>query len=191
MLASLKEEYIMEAQDIEHYLADLGRELQQRGVQHPVRLLLVGGAYMLTQVHNRPSTNDIDVLLKEIAPSPTSPLYQTFKAAARAVARRHALPGNWLNDLIGDFLRGTGTAPEGTLWRTFASLEVYIPQAEYILALKLFAGRPKDRDDIAVLCQQLQIRTRGQAQILVDRYIPDRQLQQLNHLDETLDDFFP
>ena len=59
------------------------------------------------------------------------------------------------------------------------------------MALKLFAGRPKDRDDITVLCQQVRIRTRAQAQRLVDRYIPDRQLQQLNHLDETLDDFFP
>ena len=103
----------------------------------------------------------------------------------------HALPGNWLNDLIGDFLRGTGTAPEGTLWRTFALLEVYIPPSEYILALKLFAGRPKDRDDSIILCQQLQIRTRAQAQRLVDRYIPDTQLQLLNHLDETLDDLFP
>jgi hypothetical protein len=181
----------MQAQDIEHYLADLGQELQQMGMQHPIRLLLIGGAFMLTQIHNRPSTNDIDVLLKEIEPSPTSPLYQTFKAAARAVARTHALPGNWLNDLIGDFLRGTGTAPEGTLWRTFALLEVYIPPSEYILALKLFAGRPKDRDDITILCHQLQIRTRAQAQRLVDRYIPDTQLQLLNHLDETLDELFP
>ena len=181
----------MEAQDIERYLADLGQELQQRGVRQPIRLLVVGGAFMLTQLHNRPSTNDIDVLFKELAPSSTSPIYRAFKAATRAVARRHALPGNWLNDLISDFLRGTGTAPEGTLWRTFTPLELYIPEAEYILALKLFAGRPKDRDDITVLCQRLQVLTRAQAQQLVDRYIPDRQLQQLNHLDETLDDFFP
>ena len=75
--------------------------------------------------------------------------------------------------------------------RTFATLEVYIPPSEYILALKLFAGRPKDRDDSIILCQQLQIRTRAQAQRLVDRYIPDTQLQLLNHLDETLDDLFP
>jgi len=62
---------------------------------------------------------------------------------------------------------------------------------EYILALKLFAGRPKDREDIASLCQLLQIRTRAQAQQLVDRYIPNKQVQQLNHLDDTLDAWFP
>ncbi len=50
----------MQAQDIITYLAELGQELQNLGVQYPVRILLVGGAYMLTQVHNRPTTNDID-----------------------------------------------------------------------------------------------------------------------------------
>ena len=96
-----------------------------------------------------------------------------------------------LNDLIGDFLRDTGTAPEGTLWRTSGMLAVYVPPRDYILALKLFAGRPKDREDIASLCQLLHIQTRAQAQQLVDRYIPNKQVQQLNHLDDTLDEWFP
>ncbi len=70
-------------------------------------------------------------------------------------------------------------------------LEVYVPPAEYILALKLLAGRQKDRDDIYALCQQLKIRTRKQAQRLVDRYILDKQIQQMNDLDDTLNLFFP
>jgi len=181
----------MHAQEIENYLAELGQELQNLGVQHPIRILLVGGAFMLTQIHNRPSTNDVDVLLKDGDDSTTSPHYQTFRAAVRAVARKNKLPSNWLNDIMGDFLRDTGTAPDGTLWRTYTMLEVYIPPSEYILALKVFAGRPKDRDDIYSLCQQLQIRTREQAQRLVDRYIPNTQVQQLNHLDDTLDELFP
>lgn len=180
----------MHAQEIEYYLAELGQALQRLGVQHPIQILLVGGAFMLTQIHNRTSTNDVDVLFKDEEDSITSPRYQTFKAAVRAVARKNKLPGNWLNDIMGDFLRDTGTAPGGTLWRTYSMLEVYIPPSEYVLALKLFAGRPKDRDDIDSLCQQLQIRTRQQAQQLVDRYIPNKQVQQLNHLDETLDELF-
>jgi hypothetical protein len=154
-----------------------------------MRILLVGGAFMLTQIHNRASTND--VLLKGEDHSPNSPHYMNFRAAIRAVARKNTLPGNWLNDIMGDFLRDTGTAPDGTLWRTYSMLEVYIPPSHYVLALKLFAGRPKDRDDISSLCQQLQIRTREQAQQLVDRYIPNKQVQQLNHVDETLDEMFP
>ena len=37
----------MEAEDIERYLAELGAELKNRGLRKPVRVLLIGGAYML------------------------------------------------------------------------------------------------------------------------------------------------
>ncbi len=180
----------MQAQEIEMYLAELGQELQNLGVQHPIRILLVGGAFMLTQVRNRFTTNDVDVLLKDIEDPTTSSLYQTFKAAVRTITSRNKIPSSWINDVIGDFLRDMGTVPEGTLWHTYAMLEVYIPPSEYILALKLLAGRQKDRDDIYALCQQLQVQTRKQAQRLVDRYIPNKQVQQLNGLDDTLTDFF-
>ncbi|MBV9708569.1 MAG: hypothetical protein JO125_14320 [Chloroflexi bacterium] len=181
----------MQAQDIETYLADLGQELQNQGVRQPVCILMIGGAFMLTQIHNRPTTNDIDVLLKDIDDATTSPLYQTFRAAARIVATRNHLPNSWINDVIGDFLRDTSIVPEGVLWRTYAVLEVHIPPSEYILALKLLAGRQKDEEDIQTLCQLLRIRTRQQAQKLVDRYIPNRQVQQINDLDEKLDNLFP
>jgi hypothetical protein len=49
----------MEAEDIERYLAELGTELRNRGLKKPVRILLIGGAYMLP---NSPrSTKDIDI----------------------------------------------------------------------------------------------------------------------------------
>lgn len=70
-------------------------------------------------------------------------------------------------------------------------LAVYVPPSDSILALKLFAGRPKDREDIASLCQLLQIQTLAQAQQLVDRSIPNKQVQQLNPLEDTLDEWFP
>ena len=182
---------VMQAQEIVTYLAELGQELQHLGVQHPIRILLVGGAYMLTQIHNRPTTNDIDVLLKDVDDTTTSPLYRTFKAAVRAVASRNQIPSTWINDVIGDFLRDTGTVPQGVLWRRYAMLEVYVPPGEYILALKLLAGRQKDWDDIYALCQHLKFQTRKQAQQLVDRYIPNKQVQQINDLDDKLNFFFP
>ena len=122
----------MHAQEIENYPAELGKELQHQGVQHPIRILLVGGAFMLTQIHNRSSTNDVDVLLKDGDDFATSLRYQTFRAAVRAVVRNNKLPSNWLNDIMGDFLHDTGTAPDGTLWRTYTMLEVYIPPSDYI-----------------------------------------------------------
>jgi hypothetical protein len=37
----------MEARDIKRYLADLGAALKNRGVKKPLRMMLIGGAYML------------------------------------------------------------------------------------------------------------------------------------------------
>jgi len=180
----------MQAQEIEMYLAQLGQELQDLGVQHPVRILLVGGAFMLLQVQNRRATDDIDVLLIDIEDATTSPLYPTFRAAVRAVTTRNRLNSSWLNDVIGDFLRDASNVPEGTLWHRYGKLEVFLPPKEYILALKLLAGRTKDMPDIKALCQQVNIQTREQAQQLVDQYIPGKQLQQINHLNDTLDQVF-
>src|SRR5947209_17425761 len=159
----------MQANDIEIYLAKLGQELHAQGVQQPVRILLVGGAFMLTQVGSRQTTDDIDVVLKDIENSTISPLYQTFKAAVRAVAKNNHLSIIWLNDIIGDFLKDIGNVPDGTLWRQYGPLEVFLPPKEYILALKLLAGRQKDQDDILALRQQLDIQTREQALQLIDR----------------------
>ena len=181
----------MQAQDIETYLADLGQQLQYLEVQRPVRILMVGGAYMLTQFHNRPTTNDVDVLLKDVDDPMTSQVYQIFKTAVRVVASKNQIPLTWINDVIGDFLRDTSIVPQGTLWRSYGSLEVYIPPSEYILALKLLAGRQKDRVDIQILCPRLHIQTREQAQQLVDQYIPNKRVQQINDFDKTLNLLFP
>lgn len=179
----------MDSKQIEQYLAMLGEELQKQGVKQPIRLLLIGGAFMLTQMHSRRSTNDIDVLLKDVD-DPQSPIYRIFKSAVRTVATNNDLSTKWLNDVIGDFLRNAGEVPEGKLWKRFSVLEIYIPPKEYILAHKILAGREKDESDILALSQQLKIETRAQAQKLVEKYIPNKQLHQLHGLDETLDRFF-
>ena len=81
----------MDANEIERYLAELGDELQQRGLTQPLRILVVGGAFMLTQIHNRSATHDIDVLLEDILDPAVDPRYPIFTAAKRAVAAREQL----------------------------------------------------------------------------------------------------
>jgi len=181
----------MDAPEIEACLAELGQELHAVGVRQLVRLLVVGGAYMLTQLHNRPATRDVDVVLKDIDDPSTSPLYPPLQAAVRAVAQRRGLPASWLNDVVSDALRTQGVVPEGALWRAFGPLEVYMPEPEYILALKLLAGRPQDMPDIQTLSQQTGVSSRAQAQAVLDRYIPDRQVQDLNQVASTLDLVYP
>lgn len=55
----------MEAEDIERYLAELGAELKNRGIKKPIRLLIIGGAYMLTFEHAPRTTDDIDIFWLE------------------------------------------------------------------------------------------------------------------------------
>ena len=181
----------MDAQDIETYLADLGVALGSQGVQRPFRILLVGGAYMLTQIGNRPATKDIDVLLQDVPDPSAWPLYRSFQAATRAVAAQHTLPANWINDVIGDALRDYGPIPQGTLWRVYGPLEVYVPDAAYILALKIVAGRAQDIQDARALCQQVGVSTRADAQHIVDTYITDQHIKRLHRVDKTLVQLFP
>jgi gamma-glutamyl-gamma-aminobutyrate hydrolase PuuD len=61
--------------------------------------------------------------------------------------------------------------PDGKLWNQFGPLHVYALDNEYILALKITAGCQKDLDVCAILLPKTTIRTRQQAQQVVDRYI--------------------
>ncbi|QBD79864.1 hypothetical protein EPA93_29345 [Ktedonosporobacter rubrisoli] len=184
----------MKAHDIEKYLAQLGRELANSGIVSPIHILLIGGAFMLTQTQVRRMTNDIDVLpldedQRDIATG--TPLAVALWNAAHAVAARHRLHPLWFNTLIVDFVRAAGDIPHGTHWRTYGPLEVYLPPKEYMLALKLVANREKDQADIAALCQELKICTRQQAQRLITMYIPDQEEQHLFAIPTTLNTLFP
>ena len=52
----------MQAKDIEWHLVQLGQELADRGVQKPIRVLMIGGAYMLLLAKVQRSTDDVDIL---------------------------------------------------------------------------------------------------------------------------------
>ncbi len=61
--------------------------------------------------------------------------------------------------------------PERILWKQFGPLHVYAPPKEYILALKIMAGRDKDITDCKILLSQINVRTRQQAQKVLNHYI--------------------
>ena len=51
----------MQAQDIEKYLSQLGQELVKLGVDRPIRVLMIGGAYMMLLADAPRSTDDVDI----------------------------------------------------------------------------------------------------------------------------------
>lgn len=56
----------MQAKEIDNCLRQLGQELSNQGIHQPIRVLVIGGTFMLTQVGNRSITEDIDVIFLEI-----------------------------------------------------------------------------------------------------------------------------
>jgi response regulator RpfG family c-di-GMP phosphodiesterase len=75
----------MQEQEIITFLSLMGDELQDAGITQPIRILLIGGAYMLTQIHNRATTQDIDVIV--LTPATDSQEYTIFKRIVQFVAQ--------------------------------------------------------------------------------------------------------
>lgn len=179
----------MRAREITAYLSQLGQELAKAGVQEPLHVLLVGGAYMLLLVNAPRSTDDVDIFWLEDAI--LEQIIDTLRESIEAVATKNGLEGDWFNSMTHLLLFDQVLVPEGKLWKRFGPLHIHIPPREYILALKILAGREKDLDDCEILLQKSAIKTRTQAQRLLDRYIPPMtQEVYAQEIDESLDELF-
>ncbi len=177
----------MDSQEIETYLRVLDEELETRKIRKPVRLIVVGGVYMMFFVKNRASTKDVDVVPLDF-PDTMKPNQETkaFRSAVNAVAKKYRIRRDWMNDVVAGFMPDPGSI---VLWRQYTNLQIYVPQADFVLVLKLLAGREKDEEDIVALCEALNIRTRQHAQELVDRYVEQGWQKECN-LQVTLDALF-
>ncbi len=193
----------MDKHEIEAYLAELDEALAAAFPSpEPMHVLVVGGAcLLLTDVTTRP-TKDIDVIITDFeGQGEASLVYQLNKTTRRirqiiaAIGKQHRLPAKdrmFFNDDCALFLEDMGPLPQVRLFRAYRKLHLYLPaDLGYILACKLMAGRPgKDYDDIRVLRQRLGIRTRDQAQALVNRFFPDPRDQEIHQLADTLTEVF-
>lgn len=180
----------LQQHEIEQLLQELGSELAVRGIPS-VQVLIVGGAYMLLTIGNRATTQDIDVFPLNFVSS-ANPDEHTNKilTAIRAVAKRHSLKREWMNDAAFGILGDLQPPPsELQLWRTYGALDIYLPPAEFIFAIKVFGYRDRDFNDVQALIAKLDVQTREQAQQIIDRYI-SRNAQREYRTHVTLDDLF-
>jgi hypothetical protein len=149
----------MQAHEIEHYLAELGTALASQGITKPVRLLLIGGVYMMLLANAPRTTDDIDIFwMEEGEDFHTARL--ALRDAVQAIASKYTLPPHWFNSLTQMLIYDKIKMPRGTLWKRYGPLHVYAPPKEYILALKILAGRDQDLADCRILLPQTHIRTR-------------------------------
>ena len=181
----------MQARDIERHLTQLGQELTARGIQKPIRVLMIGGAYMLLLAKMQRSTDDVDILWLDEDDAFQRGIDE-LREGVQAVAEKQQLEPDWFNYMTHLLMYDVVTIPRGTLWKRFGPLHIYVPPKTYILALKILAGREKDIEDSRLLLRYVKVRTRSQARLLLDRYVsPAALAANAEDIEHTLEELFP
>ena len=135
---------MLKRESIFQYLDELNTELAAQGVIGEI--CLYDGAVMCLVYDARPSTKDVDAIFQ-----PT----QQMRQAIAQVAANHHLREDWLNDAVKGFV-------VQHLQRIFldaSHLKVYVPEPDYLLAMKTLAARvdTTDRQDIEFLIGALNL----------------------------------
>jgi hypothetical protein len=146
------------------HLQQLDEELHRRGVKG--ELCLYGGAVMCLAYDARPATKDVDAVFV-----PT----REMREAAAAVARDEDLPPDWLNDGVKGFV--VPHAKRALL--DLPSLKVFVPEPDYLLAMKALAARvdATDRDDVRYLIRMLGLTAPDQVFDILKHYYPQERVK--------------
>src|SRR5713226_2840315 len=116
----------MEKEEIAAYFTQVDIQLGRMDVKGEI--CLYGGAVMSLAFHARPSTRDVDAVF--------APAGKVREAAAK-VAAENGLPEDWLNDAVKGFVV---PHPKRVLM-DLPHLKVFVPEADYLLAMKALAAR--------------------------------------------------
>lgn len=152
---------LLDREQILRLFEELSEELARRGMR--AEIFLVGGAAMALAYDARRATRDIDAVFQ--------PKDEVYSAAA-AVAARHDLPSDWLNDGVKGFLPGDD--PQARPAYESAALRVDVASPRYLLAMKLLAARDEDVEDIVALYRLCGFTTVAEGLDLVESAYPGR-----------------
>ncbi|MGZ8843728.1 MAG: hypothetical protein ACXW18_08695 [Pyrinomonadaceae bacterium] len=146
------------------YLKELNDELHSMEIKG--ELCLYGGAVMSLAYDARPDTKDVDAIFK--------PAQQIREAAAR-IARKHDLRPDWLNDGVKGFL----VPHKQRILAEFPNLRVFIPEPDYLLAMKAISARTNTLDaaDVKFLIGLLELKSVDDVLTLVENYYPRNQIK--------------
>lgn len=152
------------AEEIKRYLSELNEELRSMDVKGEI--CLYGGAVMALAYKARPDTDDVDAIFEPV---------RYIRRAARRVAERNGLPVGWLNTAIKIFL----VPHEKRILLDLSHLKVYLPPADYLLAMKVLSARPgtMDEDDLLVLINHLELGSADEVLEMVKGYYPNKEVK--------------
>lgn len=153
----------MTAEEITQYLTELNDELRLIDIKGEVSLF--GGAVMVLAFNARIATKDVDAIF--------FPASEIRKAAVR-IAKRHGLLETWLNDGV----KGYVVAHDRRVFFSMPNLTVFVPEADYLLAMKALAARAntEDEGDVLTLVRELNIKNAEAVFAIIEKYYPKGQI---------------
>jgi hypothetical protein len=145
--------------DIENALLKLNEALANKELKGEV--CLYGGAVMCLAYNARPSTKDVDAIFH-----PSSEL----RELVARVGEELNLGPHWLNDGVKDYV----VEHSRRILFQMSHLHVYVPEPEYLLAMKVLAARAdtNDADDVRFLIKKLELTHAEQVFTILDQYYP-------------------
>jgi len=122
-------------ENLDLYLNELAEEYKKLSKEKtPIELIMVGGASIILNYNFRASTGDIDVVVLSSS---------VIKEAIKKTAAKLGLSHQWLNDDVKNTKSySKNLSKVSSLYKIFSNiLEVRKVDAEYLIAMKLMAGR--------------------------------------------------
>lgn len=149
-------------ENLDLYLKELAKTYRKlNGKSSPTEIVLVGGASILINYNFRSVTRDVDAFFVS---------YSAMKEAINQTGDKFGLPNGWMNT---DFMKSKSYSPKliehSSYYKTFYGvLEVRTVTAEYMIAMKLMAGR-EYKNDLSDVIGILKYHADHGAPISIDR----------------------
>lgn len=159
----------MNREEIERAFVLIAELADRRGVF--VDLAVYGGSAIALRWEFRRSTRDVDVII--------SGDKSFMQSAVDVVAEEMGLPKDWMNDAVKGF---SSSQANHELYKEYlgehGGLRVFVPTAEYLLAMKCMAMRVDapdgrgDVDDIKALVSATGLKSKKEVCDIVEKYYP-------------------
>jgi predicted nucleotidyltransferase len=160
----MSEDVLLGRAELEQAFAALGDRLVRRGVV--ADLFVVGGAAMALAYDANRVTRDVDA---------TFVPHGVVIEEARNVAEAMGLPPWWLNEQASAYV---STQKDDGRREVFdhPGIRVMAASAEHVFAMKAYAARSRDEDDLRTLANLIGITTIDAALELCERFFPGEDL---------------
>lgn len=146
--------------DLERAFAALGDRLVRRGVV--ADLFIVGGAAMALAYDANRVTRDVDA---------TFVPHGVVLEEARNVADAMGLPPWWLNEQASAYVSTQQDKGKREVF-DHPGIRVMAASPEHVFAMKAFAARSRDEEDLRALAEIIGVTTFGAALELCERFFP-------------------